>query len=197
MDMERNNVAGGGVSIDIAQAPWAASVFFGVFMLVGIGLFFLGIQAWKNAEASRSWPSVQGKVISSEVTTRHSHSSGSHGGTSTTYGAEIIYQYSYQGQEYRSNKGGMMRSSSSEYSFADRTVRRYPPGTPVKVFVDPKKPSESLLTPGAGWGEPAMIVMGLIFGLIGGIGVVGMLMKPSSLAPNVADNDADDKLSQI
>jgi hypothetical protein len=198
MNMERH-VAGGGYRVDANQAPWVAGLVFGVFMLVGIGLLLFGIQAWKNAEASRSWPSVEGRVISSEVKTLHSRSRSSHGGshTSITYGAEIVYQYSYQGQEYRSNKVGMMSASSSDYSLADRTVRRYALGTPVKVFVNSKDPSEGVLTPGAGWGEVLMVVIGLVFGLIGGLGVVGMFMKPSSVVSKDVNNGNGDRLSQI
>lgn len=180
------------------QAPWVAYLVFSVFAVIGIAFFFLGIHIWNKAEASRAWPSVEGTVISSEVATHHSRSSSSSGShTTTTYGAEIVYQYSYQGQDHRSNKIGMMSSSSSDYSLAYQTVRRYAPGTLVRVFVNVQDPSEAVLTPGAGLGEILFVGLGFIFAIIGIGGIVMMLLSKPADGQSAGMPETGDRLSQI
>ena len=85
-------------------------------------------------------------MISSRV---QSHS-GSKGGT--TYSVDILYAYTVDGKDYRSNRYDFMGGSSSGYGGKDAIVRRYRPGTKTTCFVDPHDPTQAVLqrdfTPG-------------------------------------------------
>ena len=104
-------------------SPWLLVMFFGAFAgCGGIILVAMGRGA-VNVFAARSWHSVPATVVSSRV---RSHS----GDDGTTYSVDVLYRYSVNGREYRSNRYGFMRGSSSGYDAKRKVVDRLPPGTP-------------------------------------------------------------------
>jgi len=118
---------------------WMA-LFFTVFLLVGgLTTYLLFVRPIMSIQRARSWQSVPCHVISSRVQSHH----GSKGGT--TYNVDILYAYTVDGKEYRSNRYDFMGGSSSGYSGKDAIVRRYGPGTTAKCFIDPRDPTQAVL----------------------------------------------------
>ena len=67
----------------------------GVFAALGLLVTVWGFSTLSRAKASKSWPSVEGTVLSSEVTEDRDTTTSSRGRRreSVTYGAEVSYQY--------------------------------------------------------------------------------------------------------
>lgn len=66
----------------------------------------------------------------------------------TTHGVDIHFHYEVGGQAYEGDRYRYAAGSSSDSGWARNAVNRYPEGAEVPVFYNPKKPSESLLSPG-------------------------------------------------
>ncbi|MCD4671557.1 MAG: DUF3592 domain-containing protein, partial [Anaerolineaceae bacterium] len=75
-----------------------AEIFFLIGVVLGGFLFWQLIKGMK----SRNWPTVQGRVIDSRMTTHVSRDDD--GSRSTTYGAAISYRYDVDGDEYSGDK---------------------------------------------------------------------------------------------
>lgn len=128
---------------DGKTVPW---LFGGIFTLIGIGTFiFLSIPMWSKAIASTQWIETPCVILSSRVKT---HS----GSESTTYSVAIDYRYTFNGQEYRSDRYNPVPGSSSGYDGKKDIVNRYPKGSTQVCYVNPKNPQEALLQRGFSWG---------------------------------------------
>ena len=120
-----------------------ALLFFG---LAGLGIF-AGVvlpKAWEWV-SMRGWKENDAEVIWSRVAS-HSDSDG------TTYSVDLFYRYAIGGKEYRSNRYSLTGGSSSGHGGKQAVVRAHPPGTALKVFVDPEKPWRAVVKREAGWG---------------------------------------------
>jgi hypothetical protein len=149
-----------------------------VFAAVGVGVTAWGWSVLSNAKASVSWPSVGGRVISSSVE-RHT-SSGSRG-SSTTYGAEVQYDYTVDGTKYSADRVSFGDYSSSSPGHARGIVNRYPAGSEVSVHYDPARPDVAVLEPGTSWGAYMPLGIGLVFALVGtGLTVAHVVGKAGS-----------------
>jgi len=131
-----------------------------IFVVVGASVVFFGIRGLTRARASIEWPSTQGTIVESSVE-RH-RSSGSNG-SSTTYHAEILYEFVVDGTTYNGDRVAYGDYGSSSPSHARHIVNRYPEGKSIAVYYMPGNPEECLLEPGMkgqSWFLPGI---GLIF----------------------------------
>jgi hypothetical protein len=145
--------------MDIPAAAWLIPA---VLVLVGVGLIYFGWRNKRLAAASKTWPSVAGKIVSSCVT---EHESGDAGNSRTTYKAEVEYDFAVEGKPQRGKRvrfGGRIGGSQNQ---ALEIVRRYPVGTAVSVFYDPAKPSQCTLEQSAS-GSNLLIFLGVFFLLL-------------------------------
>jgi len=132
-----------------------------VFVLAGGATLFLwGIPTIQKAYASQSWPSVQGTITVSNLVT-NTDSDG------TTYKADIGYNYIASEQTQSGTNVTFGAYSSSNASEMRSIVNRYPLGTSVKVYVDPKDPTNSVLEPGVSLGSFLAAGVGLLFFILG------------------------------
>ena len=69
-------------------------LFFGVFLVSGLFVSYFGYANLTNAFSSTSWPTVDGKVINSEMYTTRGDKEG------YTYGAKILYIYTISNKSY-------------------------------------------------------------------------------------------------
>jgi hypothetical protein len=135
---------------------WVPKAVIGFITIVGmaiaaLGVFFIvqGVEEWRLGEASRSWPTVEGRVLESEVATRATGSRGS-GGPSTTTTHEIRYEYEIDGVR-REGRRVAYTVAMGEGDLRARAAR-YPGGRSVGVHVDPEDADRAVLEPGAdGW----------------------------------------------
>jgi len=138
-----------------------------IFVVAGIAVSIWGWNEMESAKASMGWPTTEGTVISSEVEKHRSTTgTGSKRRTSTTYEAEVLYEYAANGTTYSSTRvsfGGSGGSSSQ----AREIVNRYPKGKMVSVHFDPEQPDVSVLEPGVSFGCYVPIGIGVVFTVVG------------------------------
>lgn len=153
-----------------------------VFIFFG-GLFLYGgVRNLWIGNASKSWPTVPGKVVSSIVDSRQRHERSSKHRSSrdvTNYYAQVVYEYTVNGKTRSSNDiafGGY--SLSKDPSQASGIVDKYPAGSQVVVYYSPAHPSMAVLEPGIR--ENSYIIP--IFGAFSfGMGIIAFVQLPKSL----------------
>ncbi len=153
------------------------SIFFGaVFLAIGLFVgFTFGKPVLDKAKASEQWPSVQGVVTHSEVT---SHTSDG----KRMYSADVLYSYEVGGKSYEGSTirfGGNNSSSSS--SDAHETVAKYPVQREVPVYYNATAAYECVLEPGAFLSSYMVFGIGMLFAVVGGLiglgGIWGVLRR--------------------
>jgi hypothetical protein len=153
--------------------PIASLIFGALFIVAGyFAGFHFGKPILDQAKQSANWPTVEGKIESSEVTQRHDDKG-------TSYSADICYSYPVKDRTYKSSRiwygGGFSSSSSGEFY---RLVDRYPKGKVVAVHYDPEHPEEAVLEAGAFFTSYILYVVGWVFLVIG---VLVLLSVPRAL----------------
>lgn len=137
-----------------------------VFVITGAVILFFGARQMQQATASQSWPAVAGVVTVSEL--------GKHLGNeendSTSYSADISYDYVVDDTSYINSAIQFGQVSSSDPSVARTVLKRYEVGQAVQVYYNPANPAQAVLEPGlrgATWFLPifgaSFLIVGLVF----------------------------------
>ena len=118
------------------EAIWLIII---ALIIAGIGGFVAvgTLVGLRSAKRSAAWPQVKGNVLASSVVESHYQSG-------TSYRAEVKYEYAVDGVRYTSDriKFGWRKGSKRG---TKATAERYPTGSSVRVYYDPRKPSSSVL----------------------------------------------------
>lgn len=147
----------------VRRANPLVTLLIGIVFLIG-GFFALkfGQKSIDLAKASVEWPSVPGKVESSEVVRKRDNDG------DTMYRAEIIYSYTVNGEALESDKRRIgATSSSSSSKSAYKITREYPQGQDVTVYYNPDAPEEAVLEPGVFLESKILWYVGLVFMVLG------------------------------
>jgi len=116
-------------------------VLFGIlFALGGIAGIGYGVNTLHEASSMESWPTANAVVKSSRVRAQTPDDGGS-----STYIADIIYQYEVAGRIYTSDRVTSARYGTSDSSRAHRQVRRYAVGKTFTAHYDPDDVSYAVL----------------------------------------------------
>ena len=124
--------------------PFVAFLMFATLCFpLGLIVVTGGIADWLRALMSRSWPTVPGRVLTSEAVRTP--------GRGPQWMADIRYDYAVDGKRYT---GSNVRFSQGKFRFLDqaqRVVERYPAGAEISVRFDPADPRTAVLeaSPGA------------------------------------------------
>ncbi len=169
-----------------------SSIIFGaVFGAVGLVVAGFGVNELTQADASASWPSVAGTVVSSQVKkSTSSRGTGRKRRRSTSHSASIVYEYTVDSRKHTAKRVSFGATSSSASS-AREIVSRYPKGKAVTVYYDPADPERAVLEPGTSGGTYIPLGVGVVFAAIGGyMAVGGLLVRKKRLAAAAGDDDA-------
>ncbi|WP_163866606.1 DUF3592 domain-containing protein [Myxococcus eversor] len=135
-----------------------------------------------------SWPSVQGTVIRSEVTSVRSNKS-------TNHGLKLAYTYSVDGQSHEGSTVQITESMSGDRGVAEEQMARYPVGASVPVYYQPEQPSEAVLKAGLDSSELFLFMLMTPFNLIAfwlGRAVVGSWKSEPPLLSTFAREDGSE-----
>jgi hypothetical protein len=115
----------------------AGSVLFTAFLLGPV----------RHAIAARSWRTQECKILRSEVR-RYATSKGS-----DSYSPLILYSYTVDDQEHRSDTRSFFEYAASGWAAARRIANGYRRGSTVTCYVNPADPDDAALNrdPSAGW----------------------------------------------
>ena len=144
-----------------------------IFIAIGVGgVHFYAGPKIKEAKESVKWPSVTGKVLTSDVNTSR-NSDGK-----TMYSAEVAFNYTVEGKTYTSSSIDMgPKSSSSSSSDAYNTAGQYPVGKSVSVYYNPELPSHGVLETGVPTSLTIIYWGGWVFAGIGVLLTFKLLFK--------------------
>lgn len=101
---------------------------------------------------SLRWPKVPARIISSEIDTGRSNAG-------TWWVPDVAYEYSLNGQEYRSTTIRYVMPPSYEKDEAQTILAAYPLNAQTSAAYDPRDPARSVLEPGI---PPTMWLKALI-----------------------------------
>ena len=120
----------------------------GVMVLAGLVTLSRAVHGHMKARRAEGWPTVEGKIISSELQTFGS-------GTRAQCTPRVLYQYTVDGTVHSSEQIGVIGVAGSwRQSDAKATVERYSPGATVTVHYHPDDPDWAVLEtsdPGKFW----------------------------------------------
>jgi hypothetical protein len=117
----------------------AVLICFGVIAIViGAVLYSVQFRQGLRADASKKWPRAPGTVIASVLEKLPGHR--------WRYRAVLQYSYRVAGKDYQASSifwGG----NEGREKHMTSVVETYPAGSNVRVFYDPKNPTEAVLDP--------------------------------------------------
>jgi len=143
-------------------------IFVIVLTLVGATMTILGVRGLILAHASKSWPTVQGKITESFV--ERSRGRSNSGKSTSSYHLRIRYAFTVDGTPHTGDRAGYGDHIGRENaSHANRIVRRFPKGKEVTVYYQAGNPRECLLEPGVKGRTFILPSIGLFILAIGGV----------------------------
>lgn len=134
-------------------------------LIAAIGLVFLIAGAWKLREdfSSQSWPTAEGRITQSEVSSFLRKKS------KHEYRVKLNYEYKVGGTPYQGTRIGSAGSRYKTKAAADRALAPYPSGKTLPVHYDPARPEISRLETGLSGKTLLNLCIGLFLGLGGGL----------------------------
>jgi len=125
----------------------AVANYFGlaIFLLVGVGFIYVAISTMSLASQEQTWPSVNGTILSSNVTSQtvyHPNPNGQAGGYyETEYSPSVTYTYTVNGQSLIGRAVNQFGFSSGSESVAGQEANKYLVGSTHSVYYNPSNPS--------------------------------------------------------
>jgi hypothetical protein len=128
-----------------------------VFVAAGICVLIYGIGLVRDARNCARWPSVDGRITGAEpqVVGREKDR--------RTYAPNVTYTYLVGGKSYESSRVTLVPRNYSTLSGVQSVLSQYPVGGSVKVFHDPRDPSNCILVNSPTGTEWAYPLGGVIF----------------------------------
>ncbi len=140
--------------------PW-------ILCALGAALVVAGLAMWRAGRETRGYTRTRGRIVRAEVEEipRTSEEGG------TRFRPVVRYAFEARGRTHESERlsAGSGSAGSPDVDDARRDVARYPPGTEVDVWFDPRDPSRSVLVPGIPTGE-------IVVAVVAGLALVGVGM---------------------
>jgi Protein of unknown function (DUF3592) len=124
-------------------------------------LILIAIRNDRRANASLAWPSVQGRITSSQLVTSRVR------GRDRSYLPRVEYEYSGKGQAYAGKRVACGTEGSNASPRSKATVQamvdRYEVGTPVEVFYNPAHADFAILERRAASASKQLWLVGIMF----------------------------------
>ena len=121
-----------------------------------------------TSQASKSWPTVQGFVNTSDV----KETRGRQG--QYYYAPIVVYRYEVDGTQHRGERIHFGDRSSSSAKKEQATAMKYDPGSAVTVHYRKSAPEDSVLEVGATTDNWIVLIIGIVLGTIGVFSALSM-----------------------
>ncbi len=138
---------------------WAA-----IAAAAGLLLWRQAWQSWRQAHASRTWPSTQGIIEEAWITISRSSRGPESPFEDKFFYPHLRYRYQVGGQTYQGERiaAGSPTGLSSRAE-AEAVLAPYPVGRRVTVYYNPRNPAEAVLEPGRAESLGMLLLGGLLF----------------------------------
>lgn len=109
-----------------------------LFLMVGLGVMGAAVKRGLKQKATSGWPSVEGTIISTELT------------KSDDDGAEspLLYEFELNGAVFRSTRVAFIDRSNIDYNDWIQLANGLPRDGTIAVYHNPENPNESVLIAG-------------------------------------------------
>lgn len=124
-------------------------------LVAGLAAAAGAIYAYVKSADTLTWTRVTAQIIESSV---HADMKGD----AASYEAVVKYRYHLDGNEYTGNRIRIIGITYPFKSNAEKLLEQYPAGREVAAYINPAKPSESVLVTGA---QPIAAVLLFLLGL--------------------------------
>lgn len=155
---------------------WIALIASGFFCATGlIFLFHFLLVPVSQVLDATDWEKTPCNILSSRVHIETDCDD-------TSYSVDILYHYTVQNKEYRSNQYSFFGNSPGSKRYQERIVNRYPEGSVAICYVDPDDPRTAVLDRGFTV-DILPGLMPLVFVVLGGLLFAGLLtsmLRPTS-----------------
>jgi len=141
------------------------TLFFGLFLAVGISILGFGLRSLYMSKQAETWPTTPGRIVSSDLNA----STDSDG--DTTYRTELTYAYNVMGRELTGEKIAFGYSGSSSRNFHSEIYDALPANTQIAVRYNPADPERAVLS----FGMNQSIIFLIIFGVVWTFFTLGMM----------------------
>ena len=137
-----------------------------ICIAVSVGMYFWWSHARAELKASKSWPSVQGEIVRSDIKKRQEYDSEKKR-YYYMYSPDISYAYVVNSNQYHGHRITFGDMATKSRKRVVRILKDYPVGKKVTVYYDPARPDRSVLVKKMGGGGYVVLIVGLMFGLLG------------------------------
>lgn len=151
------------------------SLFFFAFFAMGMLFEVLLVREVARNVVGRSWPKVTCVILESSVR--------DDSGSDEPYQFAVKYQYQYENITWQSDRYQFQKDGFSDYQKAQRLVDTYPADSEAVCYVNPKNPSEAILSHSS-LGLAFFIIIPTIFVFIGGGGIYGIWFYREKKGPD-------------
>lgn len=135
--------------------------------LAGLFLTYFASNNALNASKTKSWPTAEGTIVTSEIT-----------GSASRYVLHIVYTYTVDSTEYSSEKIGLTNYAQYKKKVdAESAIDKYPLNSKVTVSYNPNKVDEAILKPGIKGEHIFMFGLGLVIFLAPLFGLIYSIRK--------------------
>ena len=138
-----------------------------VFVALGLAALVYGLYLAWTWNAVRSWPSVEGVIVSARTEDQVVRRDGSHVTLERSIAPRVRYEYAVDGQRHSGRRVRIGDVALNTPAAAEKVVQRYPPRRRVPVYYAPHDPRRSVLERQPGPGIALNLVAGALFVAIG------------------------------
>ncbi|GFE83492.1 hypothetical protein GCM10011487_54920 [Steroidobacter agaridevorans] len=119
----------------------------GLIIAVLLGFAFVAMfgSGFVESLRSRNWTRVRGRITAAGVSERTCTDRPS------SFFPAVCYEYPFEGRLLSGERIGFFDIGARHPNVAKKVLARYPVGAEVDVYVDPLRPTRSVLTPGVSW----------------------------------------------
>ena len=140
-----------GSFIHLIIVLFIVGVFAFIFVVLNFFMYRTIAETQSREKAVQTWPTVTGKIGTSEA---RSHR---HGGHQSAVFPHVTYTYEVNGKTYHSSN--IMAGGEIGGLNVESTLARYPQGAQVTVYYDPQNPKDAVLEPNKTTVSKAMWLM--------------------------------------
>jgi hypothetical protein len=127
---------------------------------IGVPAFSIGLWLRLKEARTQRWIPVEGTIVASRIDKKYVGKGG------YEFVPVVEYKFPYEGQVIRSAHRRISNYASGRHEEADAILARYPAGSTVSVFVNPKNPADSVLERGSSALSWIPLILGLFFVLL-------------------------------
>lgn len=165
-------------------------------LLMGVGggaMLVRGVRGVSEARESGSWPTVAGKIVTSEmrvdVSEKKTHNKVT---KSPSFSAKIEYEFEVNGAKQRGSRIAAVQDMNANKLYVEKVLNKYPVDRTVIVSYKPHDPSICLLEPGSWGGVAVFFGLGSVFTLLA-LCLLMLLWRPHSPPSGIGPRPSERK----